>query len=101
MGVFRFDEDGGDLHHPAAGELHEDDPIRADFLTQPSLPVGSLQCLYVAPLRVVFLFELIDGVLDPFPDIAREQRKLFLGIAGEFSTKAHVSRGARVSTLHV
>ena len=55
IGVFRFDEDGGDLHDRAVGIFHEDDPVRADFLPQPSLPLAPAQGLYVAPFSFVFL----------------------------------------------
>ena len=60
IGVFRLDEDGGDLHDRAVGIFHEDDPVRADFLPQPSLPLAPAQGLYVAPFSFVFLFKFID-----------------------------------------
>jgi serine/threonine protein kinase len=88
--VLRPDEDGGELHHGAVRELPKDDPIRTDFSAISSFPVGTLQRLHIAPLRVVLRLKLVNGALKSFPHIAREIRKLFLGFSGKFNAIAHL-----------
>jgi serine/threonine protein kinase len=70
--VLRLDENGGELHHRAAGELPEDDPIRTHFSAVSSLPLGTLQRFHIAPLGVVLRLKLVDSALKSFPHIARE-----------------------------
>jgi hypothetical protein len=62
IGVFRFDEDNRDLRDTRVGELPEDDPVRTDFLAESSSPLDALQRLYIAPLRVVSGFQIVDGM---------------------------------------
>ena len=52
-------------------------------------------------LKLVLRLEFIDGALNPVPDVARKPCELLLGLVGEFSAPARVSRRATVSTFRV
>jgi hypothetical protein len=83
----------------ATREFHEHDPIWAGLLAESPLPSVALQCLYVAPLRIILHLKLIDGTLYAFLRIARELGKLPFGLGGKLNAIVHVSRRSTVSTL--
>jgi len=63
-------------------DLLENDAVWPDSLLKTTLPLGSLQRPYIAPLRVVTLLEFINGTLNSSPKIARQPSDLLLSLGG-------------------